>query len=117
MNLFSEPPYETVFPTIDDRQQQAMFDLSQNSVCVCSGAIILDLQSSSLSAVAEKVVDELRSKGEIRATDRDGLLRALLQRRSQSEGAGARPLGGDIEMQTFSVTKQVTLGLGSISHR
>uniref|UniRef100_A0A673XY83 Solute carrier family 4 member 1 n=1 Tax=Salmo trutta TaxID=8032 RepID=A0A673XY83_SALTR len=71
-----------------------------------TGAIILDLQASSLSAVAEKVVDELRSKGEIRATDRDGLLRALLQRRSQSEGAGARPLGGDIEMQTFSVTKQ-----------
>uniref|UniRef100_A0A4W5RHS5 Anion exchange protein n=1 Tax=Hucho hucho TaxID=62062 RepID=A0A4W5RHS5_9TELE len=82
-----------------------------------TGAIILDLQASSLSAVAEKVVDELRSKGEIRATDRDGLLRALLQRRSQSEGAGARPVGGDIEMQTFSVTKQVTLGLGSISHR
>uniref|UniRef100_A0A4W5RG82 Anion exchange protein n=1 Tax=Hucho hucho TaxID=62062 RepID=A0A4W5RG82_9TELE len=72
-----------------------------------TGAIILDLQASSLSAVAEKVVDELRSKGEIRATDRDGLLRALLQRRSQSEGAGARPVGGDIEMQTFSVTKQL----------
>ncbi|CDQ83913.1 unnamed protein product [Oncorhynchus mykiss] len=71
-----------------------------------TGAIILDLQASSLSAVAEKVVDELRSKGEIRAADRDGLLRALLQRRSQSEGAVAQPLGGDIEMQTFSVTKQ-----------
>ena len=84
---------------------------------MCSGAIILDLQASSLSAVAEKVVDELRSKGEIRATDRDGLLRALLQRRSQSEGAVAQPLGGDIEMQTFSVTKQVTLVLGSKSHR
>uniref|UniRef100_A0A4W5RH02 Solute carrier family 4 member 1 n=1 Tax=Hucho hucho TaxID=62062 RepID=A0A4W5RH02_9TELE len=58
-----------------------------------TGAIILDLQASSLSAVAEKVVDELRSKGEIRATDRDGLLRALLQRRSQSEGMQClRPL-------------------------
>uniref|UniRef100_A0AAZ3RBA6 Band 3 cytoplasmic domain-containing protein n=1 Tax=Oncorhynchus tshawytscha TaxID=74940 RepID=A0AAZ3RBA6_ONCTS len=45
-----------------------------------TGAIILDLQASSLSAVAEKVVDELLSKGEIRATDRDGLLRALLPR-------------------------------------
>ncbi|XP_045071679.1 band 3 anion exchange protein [Coregonus clupeaformis] len=71
-----------------------------------TGAVILDLQASSLSAVAEKVVDELQNKGEIRATDRDGLLRALLQRRSQSEGAGAQPVGGDIEMQTFSVTKQ-----------
>uniref|UniRef100_A0A4W5Q971 Anion exchange protein n=1 Tax=Hucho hucho TaxID=62062 RepID=A0A4W5Q971_9TELE len=57
-----------------------------------TGAIILDLQASSLSAVAEKVVDELRSKGEIRATDRDGLLRALLQRRSHTEMQCLRPL-------------------------
>lgn len=46
-----------------------------------SGAVILDLNASSLSAVAEKVVDELLSKNEIRASDRDGLLRALLMRR------------------------------------
>ena len=46
-----------------------------------SGAIILDLNANSLSAVAEKVADELLNKGEIRASDRDGLLRALLMRR------------------------------------
>ncbi|KAL0993263.1 hypothetical protein UPYG_G00105360 [Umbra pygmaea] len=70
-----------------------------------TGAIILDLQASSLAAVAEKLVDELQNKGEIRSTDREGLLRALLHRRSQAEGPVIQPVG-DIEMQTFSVTKQ-----------
>uniref|UniRef100_A0A8C2ZQ41 Anion exchange protein n=1 Tax=Cyclopterus lumpus TaxID=8103 RepID=A0A8C2ZQ41_CYCLU len=37
--------------------------------------------ASSLSTIAEKVADELLDKGEIRASDRDGLLRALLMRR------------------------------------
>uniref|UniRef100_A0A8C9XP03 Solute carrier family 4 member 1a (Diego blood group) n=1 Tax=Sander lucioperca TaxID=283035 RepID=A0A8C9XP03_SANLU len=46
-----------------------------------TGAVILDLNASSLSAVAEKVADELLDKNEIRASDRDGLLRALLMRR------------------------------------
>uniref|UniRef100_A0A665U184 Anion exchange protein n=1 Tax=Echeneis naucrates TaxID=173247 RepID=A0A665U184_ECHNA len=47
-----------------------------------TGAVIFNLNASSLSAVAEKVVDELLSKNEISASDRDGLLRALLMRRS-----------------------------------
>lgn len=46
-----------------------------------SGAVIFDLNASSLSVVAEKVADELLNKNEIRASDRDGLLRALLMRR------------------------------------
>lgn len=48
---------------------------------MCPGAIILDLNATSLSVVAEKVTDELLNKNEIRASDRDGLLRALLMRR------------------------------------
>uniref|UniRef100_A0A8C4GYJ6 Anion exchange protein n=1 Tax=Dicentrarchus labrax TaxID=13489 RepID=A0A8C4GYJ6_DICLA len=47
-----------------------------------TGAVIFDMNASSLSAVAEKVADELLNKGEIRASDREGLLRALLMRRS-----------------------------------
>ncbi|CAF92029.1 unnamed protein product, partial [Tetraodon nigroviridis] len=46
-----------------------------------SGAFLFDLNTSSLSLVAEKVVDELLSKNEIGASDREGLLRALLMRR------------------------------------
>ncbi|KAJ3601512.1 hypothetical protein NHX12_032480 [Muraenolepis orangiensis] len=67
-----------------------------------TGAVILDLKASSLSTVAENVVDELLSKNEIRATDRESLLRSLLMRRSQS-GQVAVTASGDMEMQTFSV--------------
>uniref|UniRef100_A0A7N8XBL1 Anion exchange protein n=1 Tax=Mastacembelus armatus TaxID=205130 RepID=A0A7N8XBL1_9TELE len=38
-----------------------------------SGAVIFDLNATSLSAVAEKVADELLNKNEIRASDRDDL--------------------------------------------
>ncbi|XP_071325180.1 solute carrier family 4 member 1a (Diego blood group) [Trachinotus anak] len=70
-----------------------------------TGAVIFDLNASSLSAVAEKVADELLNKNEIRASDRDGLLRALLMRRSQNQGPVVTP-SGDIQMQTFSVSKK-----------
>ncbi|XP_053707236.1 solute carrier family 4 member 1a (Diego blood group) [Synchiropus splendidus] len=70
-----------------------------------TGAVILDLNASSLSAVAEKVVDGLLDKGEIRPSDRDNLLRALLMRRSQSAGPVVTA-SGDIEMQMFSVSKK-----------
>uniref|UniRef100_A0A8C9XPP0 Anion exchange protein n=1 Tax=Sander lucioperca TaxID=283035 RepID=A0A8C9XPP0_SANLU len=56
-----------------------------------TGAVILDLNASSLSAVAEKVADELLDKNEIRASDRDGLLRALLMRRSETPLTTWRP--------------------------
>lgn len=48
---------------------------------MCSGAFLFDLNTSSLFLVVEKVVDELLSKNEIRASDREVLLRALLMRR------------------------------------
>lgn len=48
---------------------------------MCSGVFLLDMTTSNLSVVAEKVVDELLSKNEIRAGDRESLLRALLMRR------------------------------------
>lgn len=48
---------------------------------MCSGTFLFNLNTSSLSVVAEKVVDELLDKNEIQAGDREGLLRALLMRR------------------------------------
>uniref|UniRef100_A0A8C4GZX1 Anion exchange protein n=1 Tax=Dicentrarchus labrax TaxID=13489 RepID=A0A8C4GZX1_DICLA len=81
-----------------------------------TGAVIFDMNASSLSAVAEKVADELLNKGEIRASDREGLLRHVpyahfISPSSQTEGPVVTP-SGDIEMQTFSVTKKVyILGL------
>ncbi|CAL8266389.1 unnamed protein product [Gadus morhua 'NCC'] len=73
-----------------------------------TGAVILDLDASSLSTVAERAVDELLNKNEIRASDRESLLRSLLMRRSQVETApvAEAPPSGDIEMTTFSVPKK-----------
>ncbi|KAM6904573.1 solute carrier family 4 member 1a (Diego blood group) [Xenentodon cancila] len=70
-----------------------------------TGAVILDLNAGSLSSVAEKVADELMNKNEIRTSDREGLLRALLMKRSQTAGPVITP-SGDIQMQTFSVVKK-----------
>ncbi|XP_063328402.1 solute carrier family 4 member 1a (Diego blood group) [Pelmatolapia mariae] len=70
-----------------------------------TGAIILDMKASNLSAVVEKMVDELLNKDVIRSSDHDDLLRVLLMKRSQTEGPVVTPFG-DIQMQTFSVTKK-----------
>uniref|UniRef100_A0A3P9KP19 Anion exchange protein n=1 Tax=Oryzias latipes TaxID=8090 RepID=A0A3P9KP19_ORYLA len=70
-----------------------------------TGAILLDMNASNLSLMAEKIVDELLAKDEIRPSDREALLRALLMRRSQSEGPVVTP-SGDIQMQTFSVARK-----------
>uniref|UniRef100_A0A3Q3X2G5 Anion exchange protein n=1 Tax=Mola mola TaxID=94237 RepID=A0A3Q3X2G5_MOLML len=73
-----------------------------------TGAMIFDLNTSSLSVVAEKAVDELLNINEIRPSDREGLLRVLSMRRSQSAG----PVGPvvtpsvDIQMTTFSLTNK-----------
>lgn len=45
------------------------------------GAVILDMNASSLSAVAEKMADELVNKNAIRASEHEELLRALLMKR------------------------------------
>uniref|UniRef100_A0A8C7U280 Anion exchange protein n=1 Tax=Oncorhynchus mykiss TaxID=8022 RepID=A0A8C7U280_ONCMY len=44
-----------------------------------TGVVMLDRVERSLSGIAEKIVDELISKKEIRPSDRDGVLRSLLQ--------------------------------------
>ncbi|XP_056607836.1 solute carrier family 4 member 1a (Diego blood group) [Triplophysa dalaica] len=70
-----------------------------------TGAVLLDVDDSSLSSITRKMVEQLLLKKEIRPTDQDALLAILQRKRSQLEGT-ATPVGGDIEMQTFSVTKQ-----------
>ncbi|XP_029013772.1 solute carrier family 4 member 1a (Diego blood group) isoform X1 [Betta splendens] len=70
-----------------------------------TGAIILNMNASTLSSVSEKVADELLNRNEIRASDREDLLRALLLKRSQSEGPVVTA-AGHIEMRAFSVTKK-----------
>ncbi|XP_062841167.1 solute carrier family 4 member 1a (Diego blood group) [Trichomycterus rosablanca] len=69
-----------------------------------TAAVLLDAEDSSLSGIFEKIVDELLRKNEIRPSDRETLLKALLEKRSQSEETSSDQAG--IAMQTFSVTKQ-----------
>lgn len=58
------------------------FDERRSNVkSTSTGAIIFDMSAGGLSSVAEKIADELLNKDEIRASDREGLLRALLMRR------------------------------------
>ncbi|XP_041732706.1 solute carrier family 4 member 1b (Diego blood group) isoform X1 [Coregonus clupeaformis] len=70
-----------------------------------TGVVMLDREERSLSGIAEKIVDELVNKKEIRPGDRDGVLRSLLQNRRQTAG-DSQPLIGGTEMQTFSVKER-----------
>ncbi|XP_026772500.3 solute carrier family 4 member 1a (Diego blood group) [Pangasianodon hypophthalmus] len=69
-----------------------------------TAAVLLDLSEKDFIVIAEKIVDELLGKNEIRASDQGTLLKALLEKRSQAGGTQVTSAG--IEMQTFSVTKQ-----------
>ncbi|XP_051572948.1 band 3 anion exchange protein-like isoform X2 [Myxocyprinus asiaticus] len=70
-----------------------------------TGAVLLDVDDSSLSSIVQKMVEQLLLKKEIRPTDRDTLVAILQRKRTQLEPTSS-PGSGDIEMQTFSVTKQ-----------
>uniref|UniRef100_A0A673HCT4 Band 3 anion exchange protein-like n=2 Tax=Sinocyclocheilus rhinocerous TaxID=307959 RepID=A0A673HCT4_9TELE len=70
-----------------------------------TGAVLLDVDESSLSSICQKMVEQLLLKKEIRPTDRDALVAILQRKRSQLEPTSA-PGSADIELQTFSITKQ-----------
>uniref|UniRef100_A0A674CLD3 Anion exchange protein n=1 Tax=Salmo trutta TaxID=8032 RepID=A0A674CLD3_SALTR len=78
-----------------------------------TGVVMLDRVERSLSGIAEKIVDELISKKEIRPSDRDGVLRSLLQNRSQT-AVESQPLVGGVEMQNFSVKERVRVMCRSV---
>ncbi|XP_048869382.1 solute carrier family 4 member 1b (Diego blood group) isoform X7 [Brienomyrus brachyistius] len=68
-----------------------------------TGAVMLDQEERSLASIAEKLVDELVDKNEIRPSDREELLNALLQNRSQSDPKETQTLAPGLEM-TCSVS-------------
>ncbi|KAK7167437.1 hypothetical protein R3I94_001744 [Phoxinus phoxinus] len=70
-----------------------------------TGAVLLDVDDSSLSSIGQKMVEQLLLKKEIRPTDRDALVAILQRKRTQLEPAST-PSSADIELQTFSVSKQ-----------
>ncbi|XP_061086022.1 band 3 anion exchange protein-like isoform X1 [Conger conger] len=71
-----------------------------------TGVVMLDREECTLNGIAEKVADELVNKNEIRPGDREGLLRSLLQNRSQSDPKETQALSSGSEMTTFSVIER-----------
>ncbi|XP_026803676.3 solute carrier family 4 member 1b (Diego blood group) isoform X2 [Pangasianodon hypophthalmus] len=69
-----------------------------------TGVVMLDREEPSLSSIMEKIVDEMIEKKEISSGDRDGVLKALTQNRSQSVETQA--LTSSLEIQTFSIAEK-----------
>ncbi|XP_035260687.1 band 3 anion exchange protein-like [Anguilla rostrata] len=71
-----------------------------------TGVVMLDREERTLNSIVEKVADELVNKNEIQPGDREGLLRSLLQSRSQSDPKETQALSSGLEIETFSVTER-----------
>uniref|UniRef100_A0A8C7XD79 Anion exchange protein n=1 Tax=Oryzias sinensis TaxID=183150 RepID=A0A8C7XD79_9TELE len=72
-----------------------------------SGVTIFDCEEKTLSSIAEKMVSEMANKKEIRSADKEGVLKSLLQNRSQSADPENQALTGGADLHRFSVKEQV----------
>ncbi|XP_054454665.1 solute carrier family 4 member 1b (Diego blood group) [Anoplopoma fimbria] len=68
-----------------------------------TGVTIFDCEERTLSGIAEKMVTEMVNKKEIRPGDREGVLKSLLQNRSQSDDPESQALTDGVDLQKFSV--------------
>ncbi|XP_075948966.1 solute carrier family 4 member 1b (Diego blood group) [Anarhichas minor] len=68
-----------------------------------TGVTIFDCEERTLSGIAEKMVTEMVNKKEIRPGDREGVLKSLLQNRSQSDDPESQALTEGVDLQKFSV--------------
>uniref|UniRef100_A0A8C7XCW1 Anion exchange protein n=1 Tax=Oryzias sinensis TaxID=183150 RepID=A0A8C7XCW1_9TELE len=71
-----------------------------------SGVTIFDCEEKTLSSIAEKMVSEMANKKEIRSADKEGVLKSLLQNRSQSADPENQALTGGADLHRFSVKEQ-----------
>uniref|UniRef100_A0A4W4DWW1 Anion exchange protein n=1 Tax=Electrophorus electricus TaxID=8005 RepID=A0A4W4DWW1_ELEEL len=62
-----------------------------------TGVVLLDVEDFDLSSIAEKIVNELENKNEIRSSDRDALLNALLQKDSADHVEASIVLSGAVD--------------------
>ncbi|XP_030629463.1 solute carrier family 4 member 1b (Diego blood group) [Chanos chanos] len=69
-----------------------------------TGVVLLDREERTLDNIIQKTVDEMVNRKEIRPGDKDGVLKALMQNRSQDLETQA--LNSGTELQTFSVTER-----------
>ncbi|XP_019961533.1 solute carrier family 4 member 1b (Diego blood group) [Paralichthys olivaceus] len=71
-----------------------------------TGVTIFDCEERTLATIAEKMVNEMVNKKEIRPGDRDGVLKALLQNRSQSGDPESQALTHGLDLHRFSVKER-----------
>ncbi|XP_045924841.1 solute carrier family 4 member 1b (Diego blood group) [Micropterus dolomieu] len=71
-----------------------------------TGVMIFNCDERTLTSIAEKMVSEMVNKKEIRPGDQEGVLRSLLQNRSQSDDPERQALTDGVDLQTFSVKER-----------
>ncbi|XP_018517134.1 solute carrier family 4 member 1b (Diego blood group) isoform X1 [Lates calcarifer] len=71
-----------------------------------TGVTIFDCEEQTLATIAEKMVTEMVNKKEIRPGDQEGVLKALLQNRSQSDDPESQALTSGMDLQKFSVKER-----------
>ncbi|XP_070707528.1 solute carrier family 4 member 1b (Diego blood group) [Pempheris klunzingeri] len=71
-----------------------------------TGVTIFDCEEQTLASISEKMVSEMVNKKEIRPGDRDGVLKSLLQNRSQSDDPESQALTDGRDLQKFSVNER-----------
>uniref|UniRef100_A0A8C2ZJU5 Anion exchange protein n=1 Tax=Cyclopterus lumpus TaxID=8103 RepID=A0A8C2ZJU5_CYCLU len=72
-----------------------------------TGVTIFNCEERTMSGIAEKMVTEMVNKKEIRPGDREGVLKSLLQNRSQSDDPESQVLTDGVDLQKFSVKDRV----------
>ncbi|KAM6897662.1 solute carrier family 4 member 1b (Diego blood group) [Xenentodon cancila] len=70
-----------------------------------TGVTIFDCEEKTLATIAEKMVGEMVTKKEIRSGDKEGVLKSLLQNRSQSSDPESQMLTGT-DLHKFSVKER-----------
>ncbi|XP_030257135.1 solute carrier family 4 member 1b (Diego blood group) [Sparus aurata] len=70
------------------------------------GVTILDCEERTLASIAEKMVNEMVNKREIRPGDKEGVLKSLLQNRSKSGDPESQALTDGGDLKKFSVKER-----------
>ncbi|XP_023141857.2 solute carrier family 4 member 1b (Diego blood group) [Amphiprion ocellaris] len=71
-----------------------------------TGVTLFDCEEKTLATIAEKMVSEMVNKKEIRPGDREEVLKALLQNRSQSSDPESQTLTDKVDLHKFSVKER-----------
>ncbi|KAM3592394.1 uncharacterized protein V6R79_017982 [Siganus canaliculatus] len=71
-----------------------------------TGVALFDCEEQTLAGISEKMVAELINKKELRPGDKEGVLKSLLQNRSQSGDPESQALTDGVDMHKFSVKER-----------